>query len=336
MTGTRLGLTIPLHAHTVAEMGPIAREAEALGYTELWSTEISGVDGFTPLAFAAAHTSTVRLGTGVVAAATRGPALLAMSAAGCEEAAPGRFILGIGCATPVIVSRWNGMPFEAPVATVREAVRSARAALAGERIRVDDEGDGFRLDQPPGDHVPVYVAALRPRMLRLAGEVADGVILNFLPVEGVTAALADVRTGAERAGRDPGAVDVVARFSICAEGDGEPQRRAARRILAAYAASPLYERYLRGIGFGALLDPVLEAWAAGDRHGAAAAVDDQLIDSLLIVGDAGQCRERIAAFRDAGVRVPCLMPFSGEVDIEARRDSIRRMVRELAPVAVAP
>ena len=328
MSELRCGLTVPLHAHTVAETGEIAREAEQLGYTDLWSTEISGVDGFTPLVYAAAHTESVRLGTAVVSSYTRGAACLAMSAAGCEQAAPGRFILGVGSATRTIVEDWNGMEFRAPVDSVRRTVRDVRAALAGERIQ-----RGFRLDAAPGPHVPVYVAALRPRMLRLAGEAGDGVILNLRPPRAVPQVLAEVRRGAKRAGRDTAAIDVVARITVCSAGDGVLNRNAARRILAGYVSTPVYEAFLRWIGLGALLDAVVDSWRAGDREGALRAVSDELIDNVLVVGDAAHCRSRISEYREAGVSVPCLMPFSGEPEMEPRRAAIRRMVRELAPVA---
>jgi probable F420-dependent oxidoreductase len=330
------GLTVPLHGHTVAEMGEIAREAEALGYTDLWSVETTVVDGFAPLVFAAAHTSTVRLGTAVVPSFTRGPATLALSAAGCEQAAPGRFVLGIGCSTAAMVEGWNGILFERPLSSVRDAVLRVRLALAGERmpLRPGDRG-GFRLDMPPGPHVPIFVAALRPRMLRLAGAIADGVILNFLPVEAVPAALAEVRRGAESASRNADDIDVVARLTVCADGDTAAIRAAARRILAGYVTSPFYQAALRWMGLGRLLDPVVLAWDAGDRATALGSISDELIDRLLVIGDAGACRRRIAAYRDAGVRVPCLAPFSGEAEMEARRASIRCTMRELAPAAAA-
>ena len=326
MSELRTGLTVPLHAHSVAETGEVAREAEQLGYTDLWSTEISGVDGFSPLVYAAAHTESVRLGTAVVSSFTRGAACLAMSAAGCEQAAPGRFILGVGSATRTIVEDWNGMAFRAPVDSVRRTVRSVRAALAGERGK-----GGFRLDVAPGPHVPVYIAALRPKMLRLAGETGDGVILNLLSPSAVPQVLAEVRRGAEQAGRDAGAVDVVARITVCSEGNGEVNRNAARRILAGYVTSPVYEAFLRWIGLGALLNPVVDSWRGGDREGALRAVSDELIDTVLVVGDAAHCRSRISEYREAGVRVPCVMPFSGEPEMEPRRAAIRRIVRQLAP-----
>jgi alkanesulfonate monooxygenase SsuD/methylene tetrahydromethanopterin reductase-like flavin-dependent oxidoreductase (luciferase family) len=173
-------------------------------------------------------------------------------------------------------------------------------------------------------------------MLRLAGETGDGVILNLLPPRAVPQVLAEVRRGAEQAGRDADAIDVVARITVCSEGDGEVNRNAARRILAGYVTSPVYEAFLRWIGLGALLNPVVDSWRAGDREGALRAVSDELIDTVLVVGDAAHCRSRIGEYREAGVRVPCVMPFSGEPEMEPRRAAIRRMVRQLAPPAAQP
>lgn len=330
---TRFGLTIPLHAHTLAEHGEIVREAEALGYTDLWSFETAGIDGFSPLVFAACHTTSARLGTAIVSCYTRGPAILAMSATACEQAAPGRFVLGIGASTEAIVTGWNGIPYDRPLSTVRETVRRMRLAFAGKRMTLDptQERGGFRLEMPPGDHVPIYLGALRSRMLRLAGEVADGVVVNFLPPRAVPLVLAELRAGAVAAGRDPDRLDVVCRHMVCTDGWTEETRFAARFLLAAYVTSPPYEAFLRWIGLGDLIDPVLDAWRAGDRQGALAAMSDDLVDDLLVVGDADRCRARLAEYVSVGVRVPVVAPFSGRSDLEERRRAIRRMVHELAP-----
>lgn len=330
----RAGVTIPLHAHTLGEHAEIVREAEALGYTDLWSFETAGIDGFSPLVHAACHTEAMRLGTAIVSSFTRGPAILAMSAAAVEQAAPGRFVLGIGASTQAIVEQWNGIPFSRPVSHVRETVRRMRLALSGERMTLADGArGGFRLEAAPGGHVPVYVAALRGGMLRLAGEVADGVVINFLPPAAVPQVLDALRQGAEAAGRDPEQLDVVCRHMVCTDGLDDETRFAARFLLAVYVTSPPYEAFLRWIGMGDLIDPVLAAWRAGDRAAALAAMGDDLITSLLVIGDADACRSRIAEYVSAGVRVPVVAPFSGRQDIGDRRAAIRRMVRELAPSA---
>ena len=330
----RWGLTIPAMGHTLADQGEIVREAEALGYTDLWSFETSGIDGFSPLVHAACHSTSARLGTAIVSSYTRGPAILAMSAAACAEAAPGRFVLGIGSSTEAIVQGWNGIPFERPVTHVRETVRRMRAALSGARMPlVEGERGGFRLDAAPAQPVPIYVAALRAGMLRMAGAVADGVVINFLPPAAVPIVLAEVRAGAEAAGRDPDAVDVVARHMLCTDPASDTRALTARFVLAAYVTSPPYEAFLRWIGLGDKVDPVVTRWRAGDRQGALEAMGDDLVDALIIVGDAEHARRRVAEYRAAGVRVPCVAPFSGVADVAERRANVRRMGREMAPGA---
>jgi probable F420-dependent oxidoreductase len=332
---TRWGLTIPVLGHGLAEHAEIVREAEGLGYTDLWSFETSGIDGFSPLVHAACHTTQARLGTAIVSTFTRGPAILAMSATACAQAAPGRFVLGLGASTEVIVQSWNGISYSRPVSHVRETVRRVRAALAGERMSLTEgERGSFRLDSAPQQPVPIYVAALRPGMLRLAGAIGDGVIINFLPASAVRRVLAEVRLGAEEAGRDPDVIDVVARLFVCTDAPSDERALAARFVLAVYIVSPPYAAFLRWLGLGALIEPVIQRWQAGDRPGALAAISDELVDQLLIVGDVEHARARVGEYRDAGVRVPCLAPFSGAADRGERRASVRRMGRELAPLAV--
>jgi probable F420-dependent oxidoreductase len=332
-TTRRSGLTIPLFGHSLGEHEEIVREAEELGYTDLWSFETSGIDGFSPLVYAAAFSKTARLGTAIVSSFTRGPAILAMSAAAVEQAAPGRFVLGLGSSTEAIVQGWNGIPFRKPVTSVRETVRRMRQALAGEKMSLaEGERGGFRLDAKPSTHIPIYAGALRAGMLRMVGEVADGLVINFLPPSAVPMVLAEVRAGAQAAGRDPEAIDVVCRHMLCADGLNDETRAVARFVLAIYVSSPPYEAFLRWIGMGDMIDPVLEKWRAGDRQGALAAMDDELLTSLAVIGDVDQCRARLEEYRQAGVRVPCIAPFSGSQDM---RGSIRRAVRELSPARSA-
>lgn len=325
----RYGLTIPLSGFSLGEHADVVREAEELGYTDLWSYETAGIDGFSPLVYAAAFTQRVRLGTAIVSAYTRGPAIMAMSATAVAQVAPGRFVLGIGASTEAIVQGWNGIPFERPVATVRESIRRTRQALNGERMSLAPEARGaFKLDAPPPQPVPIYAGALRAGMLRMAGAVADGVVINFLPPSAVPTVLAEVRAGAEAAGRDPSTIDVVSRNMVCIDGFNDATRAVARFILAVYVSSPPYEAFLRWIGMGELIDPMLALWRAGDRATALEAMSDELINELLIVGDVDQCRARLQEYRDGGVRVPAIAPFSGAAD---SRDSIRRAVVELSP-----
>src|SRR5207253_5929614 len=174
----RVALTVPIRDVPLTELPELARLAESTGYDSLWSEESTGYDGFTPLVVAAQNTERVRLATGIVNVYTRGPALLAQSAAALAELSGGRFVLGLGASSNVIVEQWNRIPFEWPLAKVRETVEILRAVLAGER-----GPGGFRLPEAPPP-VPIVLAALRERMLRLAGEIADGALAHFLPLGG--------------------------------------------------------------------------------------------------------------------------------------------------------
>ena len=198
----RWGLTVPFTGIGLAEGAELVKRAEAAGYTDIWSGETNGPDGFTPLALASAWTERARLGTGVVGVMQRGRALLAQEAAALADASGGRFALGIGASSDRIVEGWNAMPFEKPLTRVSETVDFLRAALAGERA-----AGGFKLERAPEAKVPIIVAALRGRMLHLAVEKGDGAFTNFLPLEGLPPILPRAeceRVAAHRAG--PGLV----------------------------------------------------------------------------------------------------------------------------------
>src|SRR3972149_4148310 len=212
-------LSVPMEGFSIAELVDIAREAERLGYTDAWSFEVDGVDGFTPLAAIGAVTNGMRLGIALANAYTRGagaPATLASTAAGLADLAPGRFVLGIGSGSQPIVESWNGGVFTKPATRVREMALVLRAALAGERVVFKGQTisvDGFRMSRVPSPPVPIYIAALRPGMLKGAGEGGDGLILNWNSPEDVPKSVAIVREAARKAGRDPDAIEGPARLS---------------------------------------------------------------------------------------------------------------------------
>ena len=322
----RWALTIPLPGISLAEHREIVRRAEQLGYTDLWSSEVDGTDAFTPLALAAAWTERMRLGTAIAGTFTRGPMTLAVTAAGLAEAAPGRFVLGLGPSSDTIAEAWNGIPFAKPYTRTRDVLRAVREALAGKRVNVATETTrvtGFRLSRPVPGPVPIYLAALRERMLRLAGAEADGVIINWLAPEDVPTVLREVRAGAERAGRDPDAIDVVCRIFVCMNEDREAARAIARRSIAAYLNVPVYAAFHRWLGRGETLRPMQEAWGAGDRRGALAVIPDEVVDALFVTGDAETCRARVQAYVDAGVRTPLISTIPLSTDwAEQGRESL--------------
>ena len=191
MGTARYGMTIPLEGIPLPEQRAWIAELAELGYDDVWTAEATDLDAFVPLALASQWAPTLRLGTAIVPAFTRGPACIAQSAAALADAAPGRVVLGVGASSDVIVESWNGIAFDRPLARTRDVVRFLRGALTG--AKVDEAYDtftvsGFRLSRPPAQPIPVLVAALRPAMLRMGWAEADGVILNWL-------AATDVPTG---------------------------------------------------------------------------------------------------------------------------------------------
>jgi probable F420-dependent oxidoreductase len=315
----RYGITVPFDDIPLSEHAPWFSRLADLGYTDAWTGEANAADGFTPLAVAALAAPSLQLGTAVVPVYTRGPGLLAMQAATMAELAPGRFALGVGSSSDVIVERWNAIPFDEPYKRVRDTVRFLRAALTGDKVEAEYETfavHGFRLgrrlEQPP----PVYVAALRPGMLRLAGREADGAIINWLSADDVRQVVAEVGPGKE----------VVARIFVCPTEDAERARFVGRMGIAAYLNVAVYAAFHEWLGRGPLLKEMWEAWRGGDRKAALAAIPDEVVDALVIHGSYEQCREHVQRYVDNGVTVPVLAVLPGG-------DPLEQSVAGLAPGA---
>jgi probable F420-dependent oxidoreductase len=297
MSDRRWGLTLPLPTLPLREPEELLRRAEAAGYTDFWTGETQGPDGFTPLALASAWTERVRLGTGVVGVFTRGPALLAQEAAALADASNGRFALGIGASSDRIVAGWNDTPFERPLSKVSATVDFLRAALAGERTST-----GFKLEHPPDQPVPIVLAALRGKMLRLAVEKADGAFSNFLPLSGVEQVAGQLE-GA------PEGFELACRF-FCLPGNREEVEPLARFMFASYTTVPVYEAFFRWLGHGEAIDEMAGLWAARDREGAMAAAPWELIEETFVFGEPEEMRERLGRYVEGGITLPVLTPVT--------------------------
>jgi probable F420-dependent oxidoreductase len=335
MADKRWALSVPVDGFTLGEHADLAREAERLGYRDAWSYEADGVDCFAPLAPVALATN-LRLGTAIANVFTRGPATLAMSAAGLADLAPGRFVLGIGAGSQPIVEAWNGGRFALPATRVREMTQVLRAALAGERVVFRGKTltvDGFRLGRPPARPVPIYIAALRAGMLRVAGEVGDGVILNWLAVEDVPRVVGIVREAAARAGRDPGAVEVAARLLVNVDPPGAESDVGVRRHVTAYLNVPVYRAFQDWLGRGAELAPMWEAWQRGDRKAAVAAVPERVMADLIVRGSMAEIRAHVQRYLEAGIDTAFLQVSTLEPDAARRRQTLGAALRALAPAA---
>lgn len=323
----KLAISLPIPGPDLRDSLAYAREAEALGYDEAWLAEVGGPDAFS-LAGALAGATRQRIGTAVVPIYNRTPMVLAMTAASLSQLCEGRFVLGLGTSSENIVERWNGIPFERPYTRMRETLAVVKDLLAGEKVSFEGETirlSGYRASVEAHGEPKVYIAALNRRMLRLAGELADGVIVNMLGPEHVGRVLAEVADGARDAGRDPSEIESVARIHVV---HGQPFDAAARIVrgaFGAYAATSVYNRFFRWIGFEEEAEAVARAWEARDRDALANAVSDEMVRAMAVSGDTEACRARLDEYFEAGLDVAALNPLTLDPA------DARTMMHELAP-----
>lgn len=307
----RIGLSIASHSGlSAAGVGALARAAELAGFGAVFVAEGHG-DALSLCHPVAAFTSRVRVGTAIANAALRPPVLTAKTAAQLDQAAGGRFVLGLGVANSMMNSRFGIAPF-APLPMIEEYVSVVRAVLAGQS---GYEGRMFRTGQVPLDsppvrvNLPIYLAALGPRMLQLAGRIADGVILNLMTPAQAGEATALVRASAHAAGRDPASVEVVCVVHSCLSDDEAAARAAARAAVPRYVLHPAAPRLFGELDGGPSLHGVRNLLLAGDRAGAAEQVPQHVADGFVARGRATALAARLAEYRAAGVDLPVLFPM---------------------------
>ena len=298
-----------------------ARLAEDLGYASFWTAETTGPEAFTILAAAGAAAPGLDLGTGVIALQLRTPMVVAMAGATLQALHPDReVLLGVGISSPVVTERWHGVRYgERPLDRVREYVTLLRLCLSGEKV--DFAGDfyqvkGFRLGVRLGERRPrILVGALNPAMLRLAGELADGVLLNYLPASHVPWSVEQVRKGGDAT------VYAYVHAGLCEREEGA---ELARRDLFSYAVVDSYARNFERAGYGDEVAEIRARFAEGDRAGAVSAVSDRMVDGIDVMGDADTVHATMRAYVDGGVEVPVLMPLPWGSD---RRASAEATIR---------
>ena len=307
MTSPPIGVTFASFQNLGIGVGlQAAGLAEELGYQSYWTAETVGPEAFATLAAVGAAVPSLDLGTGVLALQLRTPMVVAMGAATLQALHPDRDILiGIGISSPVVTQKWHGAPYgERPLARVREYVTLLKECLAGESVSF--AGDfydvsRFRLGVRLSERRPkVVVGALNPAMLRLAGEVADGVLLNYLPASLVPWSVEQVRSGGDAA------IYAYVHAGVCEREDGIDY---ARRDLFSYAVVDAYARNFERAGFADEVAAVRAAHAEGDRDGALAAISDRMVDAIDVMGDAATVRATRQAYLDAGVDHAVLMPL---------------------------
>ena len=327
----RWGLTFPLDGVPLPAHRELLREAETLGYTDAWTMEVDGLDSFTPAALAATWTDEMRIGTAIANVFTRGPALLAQSAAAVAEVAGGRFCLGIGSSSPAIVENWNGVSLERPYTRMRETVAFLKSVFAGEKAQSEYLGvRGFRISRRFAEPPPIFIAALQERMLRLAGSEGDGVIINWLTPDDVPKVVAVAKDAARAAGRDADALEVVCRIMVLPTENEELARFVARRAVAGYLTTPVYGGFHAWLGRGEALRPMQKACDAGDRKAATELAPEELIEGIFVTGGVQSCLDQIEEYCRNGVTLPVLNLMSVEPDADARVKRTLAAVKELA------
>ncbi|HXN14674.1 MAG TPA: LLM class flavin-dependent oxidoreductase, partial [Candidatus Acidoferrales bacterium] len=274
-------------------------------------------------------------GCAIIPVFTRPAPLIAMSAVTVNELAGGRFILGLGISTPNIVEQWMGVPFTKPVTQVRETVEALRAIFRGEKVTMAGAKvkiNGFRLDLPI-EHAPkIYLGAQGAKMLRIAGEIGDGLITNFITPETVGPMLDHTRDGMRAAGKDPSSLDVVCRIMCAVDEDEAVARTLFRRALTAYVTVPQYNNFFREIGYEKEATIAIDSWNAGDRKKALETIPDEMVEKIFVFGTAEKCRRRLDDYAKAGITTTALQFSSFARTPEERRAKVLRAIERLAAV----
>jgi F420-dependent oxidoreductase-like protein len=307
----------------------VVLEAEKLGYDSVWTAEAYGSDAATILGWLAGQTTKIRLGSAIFQMPGRSPAMTAMTAATLDQLSDGRFILGIGSSGPQVSEGWHGVRFGKQLARTRDYVAVVRSALARERVAYQGETLELPLPDGPGkalkltispvqEHIPIFIAAIGPKNTQLAGEIADGVIPTLFSPEHVHVMRDELQEGVDRAGggKTLDDVEIAPTVQACVTDDVEGARNLARPFLALYIGGMgsrkqnFYNQLVRRYGFEDVAQTVQDLYLEGKKDEASAALTDELIDTVALVGPLGHIRERIAAYREAGVGTLGITPMA--------------------------
>ena len=286
---------------------------EELGYESAWVAEGHGGDQFAILTACAVATSRIKLGTSITSVFVRTAPTIAMAAATVDHFSNGRFILGLGSSHKVQVEPEHGLEFNRPIERMRECTDIVRGILRDSDIRY--RGEVYNIErfdlwfEPVRRRMPIYFAAVRPRMLEISGEISDGVILTWCTLDHAATASRHVAIGAERAGRDPDDVDVTTLIACAVSDDRDVARDELRRYVATYIQRfPRYRRLVAEAGFADEVQAMTQAWSEGRFEDALALAPSGLVDTVALAGSPEECHERLQLYREAGIKMPIVSP----------------------------
>ncbi|CAM3610814.1 LLM class flavin-dependent oxidoreductase [Smaragdicoccus niigatensis] len=292
--------------------------AESIGYQDVWLPDAGRIDALTLAAIALARTERMRVGIAVVPAFTRTPAVLAATVATLADIAPGRFALGLGSSSEAMIEGWHGLSLDRPLTRMRETLTVLQQMLDGKKT--DFTGSLVRstgYQQPPlSRDVAILLAALGPKMTELAVSSADGIILNLFPLQVLDETIAQIRAAAHSAGREPGDIEIGSRFQVAVTDNVDEARAIFRFAFSPYFTNPVYNRHLASAGYPEEAAAILEAGSTRDWTRARAAMTDDLVDSIAVIGDKEYCQERVRTYVRAGITTPMLFCLSFDPNVQ--------------------
>lgn len=290
--------------------------AEQNGISDGWLGDAGAPDALTQVAAIAHHTRKLRIGVGIAPVYTRTPAVLAATAEVISQVLPGRFVLGLGSSSQAIIEGWHGAKLDKPLTRVKETALMVRSMLRGEKSDFDLDtlsSKGYRqapCENPP----PIYLAGLRPKMLEMAAEVGDGVILNLWPQGALPKVMEHIKIGAQRAGKNTENVEVVSAATVLVTDNKAQAREMFRKAFIGYYATPVYNSFLAWAGYEEEAAAIREGWARKDREKTAAAMSDDMIDQIAVIGTVEEVQERIRADAIAGIHTQIIRPMANSPD----------------------
>ena len=306
----RIAVTLPM-GPDIADSIELVQWAEANGIDDVWFSDAMAPDSLTMVAVVAPHTQRLRVGVAVTPVYTRTPAVFAATANVLAQMLPGRFVLGLGSSSQAIMERFNGIALERPLTRVKETAIMVRSMLAGEKSDFalnTLSSRGYRqeaLPEPP----PIYLAALRPKMIEMAAETGDGVVFNLWPKKALPKMMEHVAAGAKRAGKRVEDIEIVNRSFVMVTDDVEAGRAQFRNYYTPYYANPVYNDFLKWAGYQDEAEGVLAGWAARDRQLSTSSITDEIIDAVAIIGNAEEVHARVREQTEAGIDTTIVSPI---------------------------
>ena len=307
---TRIALTLPM-GPKVEDSITLVEWAEANGFDDVWFSDAMAPDSLTMAAAVAPYTQRMRVGVAVTPVYTRTPAVFAATANVLAQLLPGRFVLGLGSSSETIMERFNGIKMDKPLTRVKETAIIVRSMLAGEKSDFDLTtltSRGYRqepLPEPP----PIYLAALRPKMIEMAAEHGDGVVFNLWPQKALPKMLEHVEIGAKRAGKRIEDIEIVNRSLVMVTDDVEDAKARFRNNYAPYYANPVYNNFLKWAGYGDEAEGILAGWAARDRELSTSSITDEIIEAVVTIGDVDKVQRRIREDAATGIDTTIIAPI---------------------------